>query len=68
MRNFIPASSGGIVFVLFPSGFWLYGVNDIVDARTDSLNPRKAVSCLVHAAPRTAPALKWQIVVVQCHS
>src|SRR5438445_11808372 len=32
----------GLVFVLFPLGFVLYGVNDIVDAETDALNPRKA--------------------------
>src|SRR5437879_12958022 len=31
----------GLVFVLFPLGFLLYGVNDIVDAENDSLNPRK---------------------------
>jgi len=31
----------GLFFVLFPLGFLLYGVNDIVDAETDSLNPRK---------------------------
>src|SRR6266849_11187390 len=31
----------GLFFVLFPLGFLLYGVNDIVDSETDELNPRK---------------------------
>ena len=31
----------GLFYVLFPLGFLLYGVNDIVDAGADSLNPRK---------------------------
>src|SRR5260370_212215 len=31
----------GLFFVLFPLGLVLYGVNDIVDAESDSLNPRK---------------------------
>src|SRR5216683_7894104 len=31
----------GLFFVLFPLGLVLYGVNDIVDAETDALNPRK---------------------------
>ncbi len=30
----------GLFFVLFPLGLLLYGVNDIVDAETDALNPR----------------------------
>jgi len=31
----------GLFYVLFPMGFLLYGVNDIVDAEADRLNPRK---------------------------
>src|ERR1700739_2417525 len=31
----------GLFYVLFPLGFLLYGVNDIVDAEADRLNPRK---------------------------
>ena len=31
----------GLLYVLFPLGFLLYGVNDIVDAEADRLNPRK---------------------------
>src|SRR6266480_3750151 len=39
----------GLFFVLFPLGFLLYGVNDIVDAETDSLNPREGTFMLVRA-------------------
>jgi 4-hydroxybenzoate polyprenyltransferase len=31
----------GLIFVLFPLSFLLYGVNDIADAKADRLNPRK---------------------------
>jgi len=31
----------GLFFVLFPLGLLLYGVNDIVDAEADRMNPRK---------------------------
>ncbi len=31
----------GLFFVLFPLGLLLYGVNDIVDAEADLINPRK---------------------------
>src|ERR1700720_121588 len=31
----------GLFFALFPLGLLLYGVNDIVDAEGDLLNPRK---------------------------
>lgn len=31
----------GLLYVLFPLGLLLYGVNDIVDAEADLLNPRK---------------------------
>ena len=36
----------GLFYVLFPLGFLLYGVNDIVDAEADRLNPRKGTFCL----------------------
>ncbi len=56
----------GLVFVLFPLGFLLYGVNDIVDAETDSLNPRKGTFMFGSRGARAQlVALKWQIVVVQ---
>jgi 4-hydroxybenzoate polyprenyltransferase len=31
----------GLIFVLFPLSFLLYGVNDIADAEADQRNPRK---------------------------
>ena len=56
----------GLFFVLFPLGLVLYGVNDIVDAENDALNPRKGTfmfgSC---GAREQLAALKWQIAAVQ---
>ena len=56
----------GLVFVLFPLGFLLYGVNDIVDAENDSLNPRKGTFMFGSRGAREQLAtLKWQIAAVQ---
>jgi len=56
----------GLSFVLFPLGLLLYGVNDIVDAETDSLNPRKGTFMFGSRGARDQlAALKWQIAVVQ---
>jgi len=56
----------GLFFVLFPLGFLLYGVNDIVDAENDSLNPRKGTFMFgSRGAREQLAALKWQIVEVQ---
>src|SRR5713101_9941544 len=56
----------GLFFVLFPLGFLLYGVNDIVDAENDSLNPRKGTFMFgSRGAREQLAALKWHIVVVQ---
>jgi 4-hydroxybenzoate polyprenyltransferase len=56
----------GLVFVLFPLGFLLYGVNDIVDAENDSLNPRKGTFMFgSRGAREQLAALKWQIAAVQ---
>jgi len=56
----------GLFFVLFPLGLVLYGVNDIVDAETDSLNPRKGTFMFgSRGAREQLAALKWQIAVVQ---
>src|SRR5258708_27183054 len=56
----------GLFFVLFPLGFLLYGVNDIVDAENDSLNPRKGTFMFgSRGAREQLAALKWQIAVVQ---
>lgn len=56
----------GLFYVLFPLGFLLYGVNDIVDAEADRLNPRKGTFLFgsLGAAEQLA-ALRWKIVAVQ---
>lgn len=56
----------GLFYVLFPLGFLLYGVNDIVDADTDRRNPRKGTFLFgsLGAAEQLA-ALRWKIVAVQ---
>jgi 4-hydroxybenzoate polyprenyltransferase len=56
----------GLVFVLFPLGFLLYGANDIVDAENDSRNPRKGTFMFgSRGAREQLAALKWQIPIVQ---
>ena len=56
----------GLFFVLFPLGLLLYGVNDIVDAETDALNPRKGTFMFGSRGAREQLAtLKWQIAVAQ---
>jgi len=40
----------GMFFVLIPLSFLLYGVNDIVDAESDSLNRGRARLCSVRGA------------------
>jgi 4-hydroxybenzoate polyprenyltransferase len=56
----------GLFFVLFPLGFLLYGANDIVDAETDALNPRKGTFMFgSRGAREQLSALRWQIAAVQ---
>ena len=56
----------GLFFVLFPLGLLLYGVNDIVDAETDALNPRKGTFMFgSRGAREQLAALKWQIAIAQ---
>ncbi len=56
----------GLIFVLFPLSFLLYGVNDIVDAETDALNPRKGTFMFgARGAREQLASLKWQIAVAQ---
>ena len=56
----------GLFFVLFPLGMLLYGVNDIVDAEGDLLNPRKGTYLFGALGARDQlTALQWQIAVVQ---
>ena len=56
----------GLFYVLIPLGFILYGVNDIVDAEADRLNPRKG-TFLFGSLGRTEQlaALRWQIAALQ---
>src|ERR1700692_556923 len=56
----------GLVYVLIPLGFVLYGVNDIFDAEADRLNPRKG-TFLFGSLGRTEQlaALRWKIAAVQ---
>ena len=56
----------GLFYVLFPLGFLLYGVNDIVDAEADRVNPRKGTFLFgsLGAAEQLA-ALRWKIAAVQ---
>lgn len=56
----------GLLYILIPLGFILYGVNDIVDAEEDRLNPRKG-TFLFGSLGRTEQlaALRWQIVALQ---
>jgi 4-hydroxybenzoate polyprenyltransferase len=54
----------GLFFVLFPLGLLLYGVNDIVDAEADQINPRKGT--FLFGSRGTAvqlAALRWEIGV-----
>jgi 4-hydroxybenzoate polyprenyltransferase len=56
----------GLVFVLFPLSFLLYGVNDIADAEADRFNPRKGTFLFgSRGAAEQLAALKWQIAAVQ---
>jgi 4-hydroxybenzoate polyprenyltransferase len=56
----------GLFYVLFPLGFLLYGVNDIVDAQADRLNPRKGTFLFGSLGKvEQLAALRWKIAVVQ---
>jgi len=56
----------GLFYVGFPLGLLLYGWNDIVDAETDRLNPRKG-TFLFGARPDEAQLarLPWRIALIQ---
>jgi len=56
----------GLLYVLLPLGLLLYGAHDIVDAQTDSLNPRKGTFLFgSRGGPEQLAALRWQIGIVQ---
>ena len=56
----------GLVYILIPLGFLLYGVNDIVDVEADRINPRKG-TFLFGSLGRAEQLrrLRWQIAVAQ---
>ena len=54
----------GLFFVLFPLGLLLYGVNDIVDAEADRMNPRKGTFLFgSRGAAEQLTALRWEIAL-----
>jgi 4-hydroxybenzoate polyprenyltransferase len=56
----------GLIFVLFPLSFLLYGVNDLADAEADLRNPRKGTYLFgSRGASDQLAGLKWQIAAVQ---
>ena len=56
----------GLFYVLLPLGLLLYGTNDIVDAQTDSLNPRKGSFLFgSRGVSEQLRALRWQIPAAQ---
>jgi lycopene elongase/hydratase (flavuxanthin-forming) len=56
----------GLLYILFPLGLLLYGVNDIVDAETDRLNPRKGTFLFgARGGNEQLSALRWKIAAVQ---
>jgi 4-hydroxybenzoate polyprenyltransferase len=56
----------GLVYILFPLEFLLYGVNDIADAEADHLNPRKGTYLFGSLGRKEQlAALRWQIAAVQ---
>ena len=68
-REFHWRSAGfwaGLVYILFPLGLLLYGVNDIADADGDRYNPRKG-NYMFGSRGETSQlkALRWQIAAIQ---
>jgi len=56
----------GLLYILFPLGLLLYGVNDIADADDDRYNPRKG-SYMFGSRGESSQlkALHWQIAIIQ---
>jgi 4-hydroxybenzoate polyprenyltransferase len=56
----------GMFYVTFPFGLLIYGWNDVVDAETDRLNPRKDTFLFgARPTPAQIAALPWRIAAVQ---
>jgi len=68
-REFHWRSAGfwaGLVYILFPLGLLLYGVNDIADADGDRYNPRKGTYMFGSRGETSQlKALRWQIAAIQ---
>ena len=60
------AFSAGLFYIVFPLSLLLYGVNDIVDAEGDRLNPRKGSYMFgSRGADEQLRSLRWQIALWQ---
>lgn len=61
-----PGLWAGLIYILFPLGLLLYGVNDIADADGDRHNPRKG-TYMFGSRGETSQlnALRWQIAAIQ---
>lgn len=56
----------GLFYIVFPLSLLLYGVNDIVDAEGDRLNPRKGTYLFgSRGADQQLRSLRWQIAAWQ---
>lgn len=56
----------GLFYIVFPLSLLLYGVNDIVDAAGDRLNPRKGSYMFgSRGADEQLHSLRWQIAIWQ---
>ena len=56
----------GLLYILFPLSFLLYGVNDIVDAEADRGNPRKGTFLFGSMGrDEQLAALRWKIAAAQ---
>jgi 4-hydroxybenzoate polyprenyltransferase len=56
----------GLVYILFPLGLLLYGVNDIADSDDDRYNPRKGTYMFGSRGETSQlKALRWQIAAIQ---
>ncbi|HET9804017.1 MAG TPA: hypothetical protein VFP96_12310, partial [Candidatus Acidoferrum sp.] len=56
----------GLFYIVFPLSLLLYGVNDIVDAEGDRLNPRKGTYMFgSRGADEQLRSLRWQIALWQ---
>lgn len=56
----------GLIYVTFPLGLFIYGWNDLADAETDRINPRKGTFLFgARGDPAQLAALPWSMAAVQ---